>query len=150
MMVLMVGLFGCKGVTIDTFLGERDESEIDGLEVVNAFKCDAYNNTCDVITGIDFDQDGTLSSDTLEVDVYWRGDLISIKYKDGGFSYEDWSKSLQYQYVSGDNFIAVTSLPSYVVNYFYEGEPEFNKIINEVGYEQMTIKIRGVISAPKA
>lgn len=168
MMILMVGLVGC---------GEEDKSSgfnYEIIEISEPIKCadyrevielskttyQVYNNTCNTITSIVFNSRGELSKVTKVVDTYWSGDnLITVSYNAIGFTYEDSTISkatrnsagtqrIDYKYIYGDNFIEKLYRPSHVVKYTYEGDEEFDKIMKDVGYDQVMIKVRDVISVP--
>jgi len=174
MMVLIVGLVGCEDTDINDYVNSGNSVNTNKTEVVEPIKCadyrevvelnqttyQVYNNTCNTITNIVFNSRGELSKVTKVVDTFWSGEnFITITYNAIGFTYEDSTISkatrnsagtqrIDYKYVYGDNFIEKDLRPSRRVLYTYEGEPEFNKIMDDVGYDQVIIKVRDVISAP--
>lgn len=167
MMVLMIGLMGCKEDAINGYV----DDEVD--EVVEPVKCadyrevveinqatyQVYNNTCNTITNIVFDSRGELSKVTKVVDTYYGNDvLVTISYNNDGFSYTDktvgrhkdeGTQYYDYNYVNGDNFISVTYIPSYFVRYIYEGELKFSSVLHDALYDVVIDKVKDVISAPE-
>ena len=149
MMVLMVGLIGCGSGGSDPVI-VPDESHCSDLTIyrkVSDISTTTYQistNACNSITNVVFSTEGIMTSVTKDVQIkYAASDFQTIKYSGESLAFRVWtnisvngsSVVFDYHYINGDSFITKTTLPNHVVTYIYEGEPEFNIILQDVLYE---------------
>ena len=113
------------------------------------------NNECNTLKRASFRPDDTLSEAIKIIDVFQGVNVyVKITYSYDGFYYRDTTvgrgrntgtQALDYDYVNGDNFITVTYLPSHYVTYIYDGDTQFDSILNGAHHDVVVREIRDVV-----
>ena len=149
MMILMVVLSGCKSKDEPTVAPAplptphhcSDNTEYTTDNGGGKLTYTISENTCNTLTSVVFNADGLMIAATKVIDtVFGEDELVTVTYSVNGFYYRDrtvgryqdtGTQAIDYEYINGDNFITTTQVPSYLVKYIYEGEPEYDRILND-------------------
>lgn len=151
--IMIIGFTGCKGGDTDTPQASHcsDLTEYRKVVAIDITTYQISNNICNSITKVVFSSTGVMLSVTKYIDVRYGSDKLQTIYYSGdtltfiidtGLKANGVPVFFDYHYVAGDDFIAITSLPSYIVNYIYSEDEYFNKILNDVLYDVVLLEAK--------
>ena len=161
--ILAVFMVGCGSDTVSAPNGRGGEgipcsafADVRKIVEPNTTQYIIYNNVCNTLDYATTDVNGFMIEAYKVVDtVAQQDDVVKISYSLSGFTYTDhtvgrWqsprsAQAIIYDYVNGDDFITTTSLPSYIVVYIYEDNKEFDRIINQAGYDSVFAEFNEVV-----